>query len=60
MRQIILRLNSLLNARRGDEKGATVVEYAMMIALVAAVCIGIVTTLGGQVSSGFSSFVSSW
>ncbi len=42
-----------------EQKGATAVEYAMMLALIAAVVIGIVTTLGTQVSAGFTSFVTS-
>ncbi len=29
------------------------VEYAIMVALIAAVCIGVVTTLGQSVSSAF-------
>jgi Flp pilus assembly pilin Flp len=29
-----------------DESGATMVEYGLMIALIAVVCIGIITTLG--------------
>jgi pilus assembly protein Flp/PilA len=34
--------------------GATAVEYGMMVALIAAVIVGIVTTLGGQVNTAFS------
>lgn len=37
-----------------DESGATMVEYSIMVALVAAVCIAIVTTLGQKVSTLFS------
>jgi pilus assembly protein Flp/PilA len=29
-----------------DDSGATMVEYGLMVALIAVVCIGIVTTLG--------------
>jgi pilus assembly protein Flp/PilA len=39
----------------GGEEGATMVEYALMVALIAAVCIGVVTTLGTNVSSLFGS-----
>jgi pilus assembly protein Flp/PilA len=38
-----------------DEQGATMVEYGIMIALIAAVCIVLVAALGGQVSTAFSS-----
>ncbi len=36
------------------EKGATMVEYALMAALIAVICIAAVTFLGRQVSIGFS------
>ena len=36
-----------------DECGATMVEYGIMVALVAAVCIAAVTTLGGTVNTAF-------
>jgi pilus assembly protein Flp/PilA len=37
-----------------DEAGATMVEYGVMVALIAAVCIAVVTTLGQNVSNAFS------
>jgi pilus assembly protein Flp/PilA len=36
-----------------DEEGATMVEYGLMLALIAVVCIGVVTTLGTKVSTMF-------
>lgn len=39
-----------------DEKGATVVEYGVLIALVIAACIAIIFILGGQISEGFRAF----
>ncbi len=33
------------------ERGATAVEYGIMVALIAAVIITVVTTLGGNISS---------
>ncbi len=36
-------------------KGATAVEYGLLVALIAAVLITIVTTLGGSISSMFDS-----
>ena len=38
-----------------DEEGATMVEYALMVALIAAICIGAVTLLGGKANSTFDS-----
>jgi len=37
-----------------DEEGVTAVEYGMIAALIAAVIVGIVGTLGGKVSTGFT------
>jgi len=37
-----------------DEQGATMVEYGIMVALIAAICITVVTTLGQKVSNAFS------
>lgn len=46
------------NALYRDDRGATAVEYGLIVALIAAVIIGIVLVLGQQVSDAFS-FVSS-
>jgi pilus assembly protein Flp/PilA len=37
-----------------DEEGATMVEYGIMVALIAAVCITIIKTLGTQVNTAFT------
>ncbi len=37
------------------EDGPTAVEYAVMLALIIVVCIGAVTTLGGNAKGTFSS-----
>jgi pilus assembly protein Flp/PilA len=43
-----------LRARFGDtERGAALVEYALLLALIAVVCIVALTTLGGKASSKF-------
>lgn len=51
-------LTILLNARRDEEKGATAVEYGLLVALIAAVIITIVVTLGQQINSAFTSISS--
>jgi pilus assembly protein Flp/PilA len=38
-----------------NEEGATAVEYGMLVALIAAVIVGVVTTLGTQVQAAFQS-----
>ena len=40
-----------------DERGATAVEYGMMVALIAAVIVGTVIVLGNQVNDAFDSLV---
>ncbi len=37
------------------ERGASLVEYALLVALIALVCIAAVTLLGGTTASQFSS-----
>ncbi len=47
-------LASYLQARfNTDERGAALVEYALLVALIAVVCIGALTLLGGGVKAKF-------
>ena len=43
-------LATWLRARFDDEKGASLVEYALLVALIAVVCIAAVTLLGKNAS----------
>jgi pilus assembly protein Flp/PilA len=52
-------LATWLRARFDDEKGASLVEYALLVALIAVVCIAAVTLLGKNASSKFDSVGSS-
>ena len=47
-------LKAWLMARTKTERGATMVEYVLILALIAIAVIGIVTLLGGSVSKKFS------
>ena len=38
---------------RGD-RGATAVEYGLMVALIAAVIVGVVAALGGKINDAFT------
>lgn len=40
-----------------NEDGATAVEYGLMVALIAAVIVAIVSTLGGQINDAFCTVV---
>ena len=37
-----------------DESGATMVEYGLMVALIAVVCIGVITTIGTKLLAKFT------
>lgn len=53
-------LANWLRARFTDsERGASLVEYALLVALIAVVCIAAVSALGNRASSNFSSISSS-
>ena len=40
-----------------DEDGATMVEYGLMVALIAVVCVGTITTLGADLKIKFDAIV---
>lgn len=39
--------------KRRDERGATAVEYGLLVALIAAVIVTVVATLGGKITGAF-------
>ena len=41
-------------AAHANERGASLVEYALLVALIALVCIAAVTSLGGTLSEQYS------
>jgi pilus assembly protein Flp/PilA len=45
---------NLVNLLRQDEKGAALVEYGMLVGLIAVICILSVTLLGQEISDAFS------
>lgn len=47
-------MRKFLNRFCKDEQGAALVEYGMLVGLIAVVCIVAVTTLGTEVSTVFS------
>jgi len=47
---VITTIKTLLH----DEDGATMVEYALILALIAIVCIAVITALGTKVQNTFS------
>lgn len=56
MRNLIamyIAMQTKMQSMLKDEKGATMVEYALMVALIAVVAIATVTTLGVNVNAKF-------
>ena len=49
-------VSTWLRARFGDsDRGASMVEYALLVALIAVVCIGAITLIGREANSSFES-----
>ena len=48
-----------MRSKTNTERGASLVEYALLLALIAVVCIVAVTALGNKASGNFSSVDSS-
>jgi pilus assembly protein Flp/PilA len=47
-------MRKLLNRFRRDEEGAALIEYGMLVGLIAVICVAAVTLLGTNVSTAFS------
>ena len=47
-------MSNLIKRLVKEEDGATMVEYGLMVALIACVCIAAVTLLGGSISNVFN------
>jgi pilus assembly protein Flp/PilA len=48
-------MNSLFARFAADESGATAIEYGLIVALIAVVIIGAVTTVGTNLKASFTS-----
>jgi pilus assembly protein Flp/PilA len=47
-------MRKLINRFRHDEEVAALVEYGMLVGLIAVICVAAVTLLGQEVSTAFS------
>lgn len=52
--KLYVALMSLVNSLRSDEEGATAVEYALIVSLIAIFIIGAVTALGTALAGQFN------
>lgn len=50
-------LSTRLTDRLHSERGATAVEYGLMVALIAAVIVGVVATLGTEIQGAFQTVI---
>lgn len=48
-------MTEILRRFRSEEEGATLIEYGMLVMLVALLCIIAVKTIGSKVANGFNS-----
>jgi pilus assembly protein Flp/PilA len=51
-------MRKLVDRLRRDDEGAALVEYGMLVGLIAVICVVAVTTLGTEVSTAFSRIAS--
>ncbi len=51
-------ISAWLSTQAKSERGASLVEYALLVALIAVVCIAAVTTLGGKAADNFDTISS--
>jgi pilus assembly protein Flp/PilA len=45
---------TVIRTRIKDERGASLVEYALLLALIAVICIGAITLIGGNANTKLS------
>jgi pilus assembly protein Flp/PilA len=57
LQTIFARLERLAREELRNEVGATAVEYGIMVALIAAVIVGVVAALGLEVQAAFQAVV---
>lgn len=50
---LITYLRAYLRTLRSDDSGQDLLEYALLVALIALVCVGVVTQAGGGVQNIF-------
>jgi pilus assembly protein Flp/PilA len=51
---MLMKLYSLIQTRLTEEEGQDLVEYALIIALIALACVGGLNTLAGAIGTAFS------
>ena len=57
LKRFIALQNRVAAVLNRDDRGATAVEYGLIVALIAAVIVGVVTTLGTKIAAAFQTVV---
>jgi pilus assembly protein Flp/PilA len=52
----MFNLLNLINLLRRDEKGAALVEYGLLVGLIAVICVAGATLFGQEISGAFSTY----
>ena len=47
-------MRKLINRFRSDEEGAALIEYGMLVGLIAVVCVVVIQLLGTQINTVFT------
>ena len=58
MTRIKIRMTSLFRLRRQNRRGQTLVEYALILALISVVAISVLISLGSHVKAVYSTITS--
>ena len=53
MTNLYISLQNWFAARKDDERGATMVEYGLMVAIIAVVCVVAITAIGVNLNVAF-------
>ena len=54
MTKLVTMVQSRIATRNQDDEGATMVEYGMMVALIAVICLTAVTLIGTKLNTAFN------
>ncbi|MEI7702082.1 MAG: Flp family type IVb pilin [Planctomycetia bacterium] len=48
------RFKKIMQTLYVDQEGAALVEYGLLVGLIAVICVGVITTLGTSVQTAFT------
>ena len=57
--RLILHMRNRLAGSMNDERGASLVEYALLVALIAVIALVAITAFGGELSSEYAEIADS-